>query len=170
VGAPPIGLLPARLVSAGDQAGFVVGGRTLPLWSSVPLPLLDHVGREVVLGLRAEDVRAVGSGPDPDPDSVELGAVVTEAEYTGRQSVVTVTVDVPAVTAPGSELAAGSSGGATLHAFLPSRASIRAGDRVRVAVQGAGAHVFDADTGRALWHPGMSIGGREDREIKPAGP
>ena len=56
IGDPPIGLLPARLVSRGGQAGFEVGTRTLPLWREVPQPLLEHVGREVVLGLRAEDV------------------------------------------------------------------------------------------------------------------
>ncbi len=50
VGATPIGLLPARLVSAGGQTGFQVSTRTLPLWQAVPPPLLDHVGREVILG------------------------------------------------------------------------------------------------------------------------
>ena len=39
VGSPPIGLLPARLVSSGGLAGFEVGSRTLPLWRPVPEPL-----------------------------------------------------------------------------------------------------------------------------------
>src|SRR3954454_11086287 len=43
VGAPPIGLLPARLVVAGGLAGFEVGTRTLPLWRPVPPALRDHV-------------------------------------------------------------------------------------------------------------------------------
>jgi multiple sugar transport system ATP-binding protein len=69
VGTPPIGLLPARLVSAAGQAGFAVGDRTLPLWRPVPSPLCDHVGREVVLGFRSEDVREA-TADRHDPDSV----------------------------------------------------------------------------------------------------
>jgi multiple sugar transport system ATP-binding protein len=151
VGVPPIGLLPARLVSAGGQAGFVLGSRTLPLWRQVPPSLRDHVGREVLLGLRAEDVQeATAAG---DPDAVALDAVVTDAEFTGRRTVVTVTVDAPPVTAPGSALSASGTPGATLRAFFGARAGIRPGDTVRVAVTAASAHVFDAVTGRALWHP-----------------
>jgi multiple sugar transport system ATP-binding protein len=151
IGTPPIGLLPARLVSADGQAGFAVGNRTLPLWRPVPPPLQDYVGRDVVLGLRAEDVRPATT--DPDVDAVELDGVVTEVEYTGRHSVVAVTLDALPITAPGSELVVGSSDGATVHAFLPSRDVLRPGDPVRVAVAAASAHVFDAETGRALWHP-----------------
>jgi multiple sugar transport system ATP-binding protein len=42
-----------------------------------------------------------------------------------------------------------------LHAFWPSHAVIRPGDTVRIAVEGARAHVFDPVTGVALWHPGQ---------------
>jgi multiple sugar transport system ATP-binding protein len=150
VGAPPIGLLSARLVSAGGQAGFAVGARTLPLWQAVPPPLLDHVGREVVLGLRAEDVHGAQAGHGPN--SVTLDAVVRGVEYTGRQNVVTLEVAAPRVVAPGSELSAGSSSGVTLRSFFPPRAVLRPGNAVQVAVDATRAHVFDAVTGRALWH------------------
>ena len=151
VGVPPIGLLPARLVSAGGQAGFVVGTRTLPLWRPVPPPLRDHVDREVVLGFRPEDVREAAAGDDPE--SVALDAVVRGVEYTGRQNVVTVAVGAAPVSAPGAELSAGSSAGATLRSFFPPRAVVRPGDAVPVAVKAVSAHVFDGVTGRALWHP-----------------
>ncbi len=157
VGAPPIGMLPARMVAAGGLAGFEVGTRTLPLWQVVPTPLLEHVGREVVLGLRAEDVH--GAASDHDPDSVTLDAVVSDVEYTGRQNVVALIVNAPPVVAPGADLTAGSASGATLHAFFPPRAVIRPGDAVRIAVEAGRAHVFDAVTGRALWHPEHGSGG-----------
>jgi multiple sugar transport system ATP-binding protein len=150
IGDPPIGLLPARLVSAGGQAGFEVGTRTLPLWQEVPRPLHDHVGREVVLGLRADDVHDAQASPNPD--SVTLDAVVSDVQYTGRHNVVALVVDAPRVVAPGGELSRSSSG-AMLHSYVPPRAVIRPGDRVRIAVEAARAHVFDAVTGRALWHP-----------------
>ena len=151
VGSPSIGLLPARLVSSAGQAGFVVGERTLPLWRPVPPSLGDHLGREVVLGLRAEDVHDAAAGQDPE--SVALDAVATDVEYTGRHTAVTMAVGAPPVTAPGVELSAGGSSGATLHSFFPGRAAVRPGDPLRIAVRAADAHVFDAVTGRALWHP-----------------
>jgi multiple sugar transport system ATP-binding protein len=151
VGEPPIGLLPARLVVAGGQAGFEVGARTLPLWRPVPPSLREHVGREVVLGLRAEDVHDAAA--DDDPDAVALDAVATDVEYCGRHNVVTVAVGAPPVTAPGVERVPGSSAGATLRARFPARSQVRPGDALRVAVEAGSAHVFDATTGRALWHP-----------------
>jgi len=146
VGTPPIGLLPARLVVSGGMAGFRVGVRTLPLWGPVPDPLRGHVGRDVVLGLRAEDVTPAAS--DHDPDSVALDATVLHAEYTGRHNVVTAAVAGPPVTAPGVEW----SDGTTLRVLFPPRAPVRPGDAVRVTVHAARAHVFDPLTGRALWH------------------
>jgi multiple sugar transport system ATP-binding protein len=150
VGTPPIGLLPARLVSAGGQAAFRVGTRTLPLWQAVPPPLLDHVGREVVLGLRAEDVHDAAAGLDPD--AVALDGVVSHVEYTGRQNVVAVVVGAPPDD-PGGGLLGGGPPGGTLHSFFPLRAVIRPGDAVRITVDAARAHVFDPATGRALLHP-----------------
>ncbi|SFO47534.1 multiple sugar transport system ATP-binding protein [Geodermatophilus obscurus] len=150
IGAPQIGLLPARLVSAGGQAGFRVGARTLPLWQAVPPPLLGHVGREVVLGLRAEDVHPAEAGRDPD--AVALDAVVSHVEYTGRQNVVAVQVEA-APDDPGGGLLGGGPSGGTLHSFFPPRAVIRSGDAVRITVDATRAHVFDPATGRALLHP-----------------
>ena len=145
---PPIGLLPARLIVAGGQAGFEVGGRTVPLWGPVPPPLRESVGREVVLGLRAEDVHDAAAGHDPD--AVALEGVVTGVEYTGRHNVVTLAVGAPPISAPGID----GRSPATLHSLFPPRSAVRAGDAVRVSIEAARAHVFDVSTGAALWHPG----------------
>ncbi len=168
IGEPPIGLLPARLVSSGGQAGFEVGTRTLPLWQEVPPALLEHVGREVVLGLRAEDVQ--GADARPTPESVTLEAVVSDVEYSGRHNVVALLVDAPPLVVPGGELSAVPSV-ATLHAHFPPRAAIRPGDAVRVAVEAARAHVFDAVTGRALYHPehGERTGSHEHGPVDGSG-
>ncbi|HYT10751.1 MAG TPA: ABC transporter ATP-binding protein, partial [Mycobacteriales bacterium] len=99
VGSPPIGLLPARLVASAGTAGFQVAARTFPLWAPVPAELSDFVGQEVVLGLRAEDVHDVAQGYEPD--LATLVATVARVEYTGGQNTVTVSVNAPAVTAPG---------------------------------------------------------------------
>jgi multiple sugar transport system ATP-binding protein len=79
--------------------------------------------------------------------------MVTDVEYTGQRNVVTVTVDALPGDPRDALSAAGRSGGATLRSFFPPRAVVRPGDLVRVAVDGSRAHVFDAGTGAALWHP-----------------
>ena len=143
VGFPTIGLLPARPVGSGALTGYQVGPRTLPLWG--PGPALPP--GELVLGFRPEDVHR-----GPWPDAVELEAVVTAVEYTGRNQAVTLAVGAGPVAAPGADLAA--AGGATLRALFPAGDPVRPGDAVRVSVDARRAHVFDPATGAALHHPG----------------
>jgi multiple sugar transport system ATP-binding protein len=150
VGSPSIGLLPARLVSSGGLAGFEVGRRTVPLWMPVPPALAGHVGREVVLGLRPEDVREA-TGQGANPDLVTLQGVVTCVEYTGRQNVVSAAIDVQA--GPGSSASLPDGEAPMLRSLFPPRAAVQRGEPVWLAVQGARTHVFDAVTGEALWHP-----------------
>jgi len=156
VGSPPIGLLPARLVTSAGTAGFQVGVRTLPLWAPVPLELHDHVGRHVVLGLRVEDVHDATHGCDPA--LVTLTATVLSVEHTGREAIVTMEVNAPLVTAPGADpfdARAGDAmaGRARLRSRFPRKTTLRPGASVQVAVDVARAHVFDSTTGHALRHP-----------------
>jgi multiple sugar transport system ATP-binding protein len=149
VGTPAIGLLRGRLVSAGDWAGFRIGTRVLPLWRPVPPELRDWVGRDLVLGLRPTDVQDARAGSDAE--AVRLPAVAAVVERTGSQTLVTLTVDAPAVAAPGADLPVGPR--ARLHARFPARSSVRVGDSVELAIDSAQVHVFDPASGRALWHP-----------------
>jgi multiple sugar transport system ATP-binding protein len=145
VGSPPMGLLRGRLVESGGTAGFAVGARTLPLWSPVPAELHHRLDRDVVLGLRPESV-----GPAGGAQTVGLDGTAVAVERTGPVTAVTVEVDASPVTAPGADPPAGR---ARLAARYPARDAVRSGDRVRVAVDGTRVHVFDPDSGRALWHP-----------------
>jgi multiple sugar transport system ATP-binding protein len=152
----PIGLVPARLVQAGELAGYQVGSVTLPLWGPAPSEVDD---RPLVLGFRPEDVRtnpatdteAARAAAAAEVDTVPVDAVVTGVEYTGRHHAVTLAVGAPPVTAPGAGLSA--AGGATLRALYPARQQVRTGDAVRVRLDARRAHVFDAATGAALFHP-----------------
>ena len=135
VGAAPIGALPARLVVSGGMAGYQVGYRTLPTWLPLPTELAAHVGREVTLGLRAEDVRDGGHAPDPDHSC--LSGQVRAIDRNGRDAYLTVRV-----------------GEHRLVARFSGRTEARVGDMVTVAVDAARAHVFDSVTGCALYHPG----------------
>jgi multiple sugar transport system ATP-binding protein len=156
VGAAPMGLLPARLVASPGSAGFRVGARTLPLWAPVPGELTGSVGQQVVIGVRPEDVYDATDGCAPE--LVALPATVLAAEHTGREKVVTVEVAAPPVTTPGADPAEARATAARLRARFPVRAAVRPGTSVQVAVDVARAHVFDATTGRELWHPGPAPG------------
>jgi len=145
VGSPAMGLLRGRLVENDGVAGFVVGSRTLPLWSPVPEELRDRLGGDVVLGLRPESVGPVGGD-----QTVGLDGTAVTVERTGPATHVTVEIDAPPVTAPGADPPAGR---ARLAATFPARDPVRPGERVRVAVDATRVHVFDPVTGRALWHP-----------------
>lgn len=135
VGDVTIGAVPARLVSNGGMAGFQVGYRILPTWQPLPAELQAHVGREVTLGLRPEDVRDAGA--EPDPDHVCLSGQVRAIDRNGRDAYLTVQV-----------------GENRLVARFGGRTAARVGDVVTVAVDASRAHVFDRVTGVALHHPG----------------
>ena len=134
IGPVRIGQLRARLVASGGMTGYQVGRRTLPTWAPVPAALAGHVGRDVVLGLRPEDVRRAAG--DTDPDLARLSGTVRSVERNGRDAFVTVQIDEQRVVAR-----------------MPGRTDARIGDAVMVAIDAARAHVFEPETGRALAHP-----------------
>jgi len=135
-----MGLLPARLVASAGGAGFRVGERTLPLWGPVPDALASRVDSPVLLGLRAEDVTE--AGPDADPAAVSVPVSVRSVETPGRDALVGAEVGLP-----------GEADGARLVARVPGGTNLRRGDRAELLVDARRAHVFDAVTGRALFHP-----------------
>jgi len=140
VGTGGMGLLPARLVASAGGAGFRVGERTLPLWGPVPDALASRVDSPVLLGLRAEDVTE--AGPDADPAAVSVPVSVRSVETPGRDALVGAEVGLP-----------GEADGARLVARVPGGTNLRRGDRAELLVDARRAHVFDAVTGRALFHP-----------------
>ncbi len=139
VGSPGIGLLPARVVTSDGMAGFQVGDRVLPLWRPVPPELHDHVDGEVLLGLRAEDVR--DASLEIEPEVVTVRALVTAVERTGKDTVVTAAAEA-VLDRP-----------AKLRSLFPGGSTVATGDAVELGVNVTRASVFDPSTGRALWHP-----------------
>ncbi len=133
VGFSPIGALPGRLVTSSGMAGYRVGERTLPTWRPVPDELRGHVDRDVVLGLRAENVREADAAANPD--GIRLSGRVRAIARNGRDAFVTVEV-----------------AGARLVARFPGRTPASIGDLVTVTADATKAHVFDR-SGRALFHP-----------------
>jgi multiple sugar transport system ATP-binding protein len=125
IGSPSMNLMRGQLVRAdGGAAVRLAGGIEVPF--SQPLDLGD--GREVVLGLRPDDV-AVGDGAvrDAGPAGWSVEATVSVVEPLGGQSLVFL------------DLA-----GAEIVGTADGRAIPRVGARVRLTVDLAHAHLFDA--------------------------
>ncbi|HYN17799.1 MAG TPA: ABC transporter ATP-binding protein [Actinomycetes bacterium] len=146
-----VGVVTARLVSSGGMAGYQVGERTLPCWSPVPPELEGHVGAEVALLLRPEDVHDAATLDDPD--LARLPGTVLRTEFTGRDLAVTIELDAPPATCPGVDESGLAGGRARVRARFHRSSTARPGSPVTLAVDAGRAHVFDPTTGTALWHP-----------------
>jgi multiple sugar transport system ATP-binding protein len=151
LGATPLGLLPATLVTSHGQAAFHVAARMLPLWGPPPPDLQRYVGQDVVLGFREEDIHEAAS--EPDPRGVTLPSTAAAVEYSGSHATVAVDVAVPAVARPGEHR---PDGPAQLRVRLPGRTTVVPGMPVVLNVNAERAHVFDPRSGRALHHPSVS--------------
>jgi multiple sugar transport system ATP-binding protein len=158
LGSVPMGLLPATLVAAGGGSGFQVGARVLPLWGPVPPALSGMVGREVILGVRMEDVADAEASPDPALPA--LPATVVRAEHTGPDVLLSLSIAAPPVRAPDADPADQQLGSAQLRVRFPRSSPVRPGSTVRVSVDISRVHVFDPGTGRALSHPPLIEAGQ----------
>jgi multiple sugar transport system ATP-binding protein len=147
----PVGLLAARVVGSGGLAGFHVGSRTLPLWSGLPEELAGHVGADVVLAFRPEDVRDAATVQDPDV--ARLPGVVAATEFTGSWVFAVVEIDAPPPRPAGLDALIRRADRARLVVRLPREHPVTLAADLTLAVDATRAHVFDPGTGRALWHP-----------------
>ena len=125
-------------------AGFRVGARTLPLWRAGPRAAggVRRAGRSSS-GSAAEDVSPATAGATRT--RWRSTAWSSDVEYTGQRNVVTVAVDALR-RRPRRDAKLVRRERDAARPF-PPRAVVRPGDAVRVAVDAARAHVFDAVTG-----------------------
>ena len=140
LGAPPMNLLPAEVVSRDGELHAVAPGAAVPL--GIPLGVrVELPARAVVLGIRPEHLAAV------DPAAVDPAAPLAgEPRLRGQ---------VRAVENLGSEEVAHCRVGDTTVAVRgPRPLALRPGDPVALACRPGHAHLFDRTSGRRLtWQP-----------------
>jgi ABC-type sugar transport system ATPase subunit len=137
LGSPPMGLFPTRASRTADGAiALAIGGQQLALPADHPAraALAARLGEPLTAGLRPE---ALGITRRHEPDG-SLVARVGHAESLGHETLAHVIV-------PGS----GETADVRLVARLPGLAALAPGAEIRLAVEGAGLHLFDAH-GKAL--------------------
>jgi multiple sugar transport system ATP-binding protein len=152
MGSPAMNLSLARVEASGDGVGLVLGGQRLALGPAAPAVVRARAGRDVVVGIRPEALRPAG----PAEDALDLPVVLTES--LGYDLLVHAELDAPAVlTADQLELArevggdaAEQASGTRLTARLAPDVAVRAGDRIRLALDAGRLHFFDPHTSLAL--------------------
>ena len=135
IGSPAMNLMPAKIVAAGNALAAAIGGRDKPV-AVLPLPsdegLQDHIGRDVVLGLRSEHITDVAADSD-DRSRHKLECAIDVTEPTGPDTLALIRIgDVEAM--------------ARLGADTP----VQAGSEATLAVDMAKACLFDPKTERRI--------------------
>jgi multiple sugar transport system ATP-binding protein len=162
IGTPPMNLFEGTVHGAGDDVAVTIGSSTLPI-GQVCLQRYPGVrrldGGAVVVGVRAEDVHPASARTDlPTVDArVEL------VEALGSGQMAYLKIDAAQVRPVGadeaevpeaSEASGEEEGVATtrpnLIAHFPPRIDLRIADTIPVAIDIAGLHFFDPETGAAL--------------------
>jgi multiple sugar transport system ATP-binding protein len=171
IGSPAMNLVKSRLVSEGDAVYAELGTARL----RVPERVLDarrglraYLGRELVLGVRPEDIEDAACAPHLNGGST-FEAKVALAEALGAEVVAHFPVDAEPILAldavadlvPAGEggdarqyldlVAASEPGHANLTARLAPRTTARNGTTIKLAVDVERLHFFDCETEASIW-------------------
>jgi multiple sugar transport system ATP-binding protein len=157
IGSPAMNLVRAGLTERDGGANVELGEVALPLPRALlaRLPgLASYAGREVVVGIRPEDIEDAALVPSANGNSLPVQIKLAEAlgsEVIAHFPLGGVTEATAA--APASEvplLEAASASGVSLTARLSPRSSARTGQPLRVVIDLERLHFFDPETDEAI--------------------
>jgi multiple sugar transport system ATP-binding protein len=167
IGSPAMNLVQSSIERRNGSLYAVVGRHALKLSDQLVTarPAVEgYVGREVVVGIRPENLEDAVLEPDA-PEDARLRGVVVLREPLGSEIVAHIQVDAPpALTEDVRELArdVGTEGAvqaaaeegakeSTLVGRFGPRSRVRNGQTVDVAVETAALHLFDLETGLGIY-------------------
>jgi multiple sugar transport system ATP-binding protein len=134
LGNPPMNLLPGRLSVQDGRAVVHFGSGILGLPMRITTALGQYVGRDVIVGIRPEDLYETTSAGGA-PEIARLPARVVAVEPLGAETLLVV-----AVSASDDELIA----------RIGRDTTLRSGDRVEIGLDTAAIHLFDPVTTKAI--------------------
>jgi multiple sugar transport system ATP-binding protein len=165
IGSPAMNLVEATLEGSDGELQATLGSQKVSLGEAVSIRpgLKQYAGRDVILGIRPEDLEDVRLETDtPSDRRIQGNVVLTEA--LGSEIMVHFNVDArPALTEDvrelakdvGSDLAeeerAAEAGETTLVGRFGARSEVKVGDRAEVAVDTRALHFFDPETGSGIY-------------------
>jgi multiple sugar transport system ATP-binding protein len=161
IGSPPMNLARGTIESANGSARLRLGSETIP----VPPDLVRErgldgwSGRDVIVGLRPEDIEGPREDGSTPKDAAKIEATLDRVEAVGAHLLGFFTVDAPPAT--GEAVAEATGGGLEEVALITRegtpfcatfepRSGLRVGDRVAVSVDTRRLHFFDPDTESAI--------------------
>ena len=158
IGTPPMNLFEGTVHATAGEVKVTIGSTTLPVGAACVqrygrVRSLD--GQSVVVGIRAEDVHPAQARPDLPTLDASVGLV----EALGSGLMVYLKIDAtrvrPAGAYEGEEEGPEDDEGVVgirpnLIAHFPPRLDLRIGETIPIAVDAAGLHFFDKETGAAL--------------------
>lgn len=160
IGTPPMNLFEARVEKDDVNVSVVLAGVKIPLpadrnWRYPRLP--EYAGKSIVLGVRAEDVHAAETKPEWPAIAGRLGLL----EALGSSQIGHLHIDATKVAISTSATTAStrpedqptesaSSFVTNLVAYFPPRMPLKINSDVRVVLDTANLHFFDAHSGAAL--------------------
>jgi multiple sugar transport system ATP-binding protein len=131
IGSPKMNLIPGRVASVDGDLGVEWLGLSVACQGTVAAAVRGHVGRELMLGLRPEDLRWAREAPPECTARVRGRTEVVEP--LGAETLVTAVVD-----------------GSRLVARFPPRSGVETGELVELAFDPTHLQVFDPETGLSL--------------------
>jgi multiple sugar transport system ATP-binding protein len=163
IGSPAMNLLQARVRDEGGTLSLEVGGQTLSLPEDLAgraSPLRPYIGQTIALGLRPESLSIV------DRERADIGGVARFAEALGPEQLLYIDIAAHPVVhdevlegsvveadeeGVAADLRAGEAEGtASIVARVPPATKITADQPTHLAVDRAGMHLFDLESGNAL--------------------
>ena len=133
IGTPPMNLLLAQVVAHEGKPALQLGGNTVPLLEAQARALAGWVGKQVLMGIRPQDIYTDRTAPPDAILSEPLHAVVDVVEPHGDRNDVHLLID-----------------GATAIAQLSARVKASEGELLPVRLHLEYLHLFDPDTGDAI--------------------
>ena len=132
IGTPPMNFVEGRVVGEGGKLYFDGGAGRLLLPQIFHTALERHVDHEATFGMRPEHLEPVASGQDA-PEGAILEATVNVVEPLGDEMLLYLSMD-----------------GQDIVGKVDSHQKAEVGQTMRIHVDVASCHVFDADTGENL--------------------
>jgi len=169
IGSPAMNLVEARFErrDGGGHVSFGTQHLRLADEAMTRHPALDgYDGRNIVLGIRPEDMDDASLLRDRTRDGGRMAATIDLAESMGSEVVVHFEVDAPAVLTEDTRELAGDLGADELErleeraraarsefvARFDPRTKASEGDQIEIAIDTSRMHFFDPGTGLAIWN------------------
>jgi multiple sugar transport system ATP-binding protein len=134
MGSPQMNFINAQLVKRGDELHLLFGKDDirLPEGKAKKLEGTDYIGKEVVLGIRPENLHDEAVFIESMPDNL-VEAEISVVENLGSETYLYMTID-----------------GVDCTAKVNARTKARAGDKIKVALDANKIHLFDKETERTI--------------------